>query len=66
MNIYFYKIIFYMKKEDADLLRRIERGERDIREGRYVVADTRMSCKEIDEILMGRSKSIEHKKGVCR
>jgi len=40
-------------RAEMDLARDMEKGERDIREGRVVVADTKMSFKEIDDLLMG-------------
>jgi len=40
-------------RAEMDLARDIEEGERDIREGRFVVADTKMSVKQIRKILEG-------------
>ncbi len=39
--------------EEMDLMNRIEKGEEDIKKGRVVKADTSMSFKEIDDLLMG-------------
>ncbi len=39
--------------EEMDLMNRIEKGEEDVRKGRVIKADTNMSFKEIDDLLMG-------------
>jgi len=41
-----------MLREEIDLISRIEKSEREIEEGRVVRADTKMSVKEIDDLLM--------------
>ena len=39
-------------KKEMQLVEQIERGERQIRNGKSVKANTKMSVKEIDDILM--------------
>jgi AbrB family looped-hinge helix DNA binding protein len=39
-------------KDDLLLAARIRKGEMDIKEGRYVKADTKMSFEEFDKLLM--------------
>jgi len=51
-NIYLKKI---EKKEllmSFDLMRRIEKSEKEIKKGEYVEADTKMSEEDIDDLLM--------------
>ncbi len=40
-----------MLRKEIDLISRIERSEMEIREGKAVKADTRMSLKKIDDLL---------------
>jgi len=42
-----------MLREEIELLSRIERSESEIREGKGIKADTKMSVKEIDDLLIG-------------
>lgn len=39
-------------EEDIDLIRDIEEGERDIREGRFISVNSEMSVGDIDSLLM--------------
>ena len=39
-------------KEDIQVMKDIEEGERDLREGRYIEVDADLPAEKIDEILM--------------
>ncbi len=39
--------------EEFDLMKNMEEGERDIKEGRFVKGNTKMSAKEIVDLLLG-------------
>ena len=41
-----------MLMEEIDLMRRVERSEREIEKGKAVKANTRMPTKDIDDLLM--------------
>lgn len=40
-------------REEAELISKIEKSERQIKEGKVTKADSGMSFKEIDDILIG-------------
>ena len=42
-----------MLRGEIDLINRIEKSEREVKEGKAVKADTKMPVKEIDDLLMG-------------
>ena len=51
-NIFLKQIIKEEFLKEMKIINKIGRSERDIKEGRFVEADTRMSEEEIDKLLM--------------
>lgn len=51
-NIFLKPVTKDKLKEEIRIMKDIEEGERDLREGRYTEVDSSLSAEEIDKILM--------------